>query len=74
MLLAGLRKHDGTDSQAWRNSRRRVGLGKFLAGGRVVPVGLETCKAAGILCGKAGTADIVDATVAVMAADLGAII
>ncbi|GAA2243014.1 hypothetical protein GCM10010145_06800 [Streptomyces ruber] len=61
-------------SQAWRDARRQVRLGKFLAGCHVVPVGLETAKAAGILCGKAGTADIVDATVAVMAAGLGAIV
>ncbi|GAA3642383.1 twitching motility protein PilT [Streptomyces chitinivorans] len=61
-------------SQAWRDPRRQVRLGKFLAGCRVVPVGLETAKAAGILCGKAGTADIVDATAVVMAAGLGAII
>ncbi|MBT2396526.1 PIN domain-containing protein [Streptomyces sp. ISL-100] len=61
-------------SQAWRDSRRQVRLGKFLAARRVVPVGLETAKAAGILCGKARTADIVDATVVVMAASLGAII
>ncbi|MCM2513210.1 twitching motility protein PilT [Streptomyces griseoincarnatus] len=61
-------------SQAWRDSRRQVRLGKFLAGCHVVPVGLETAKAAGVLCGKAGTADIVHATVVVMAASLGAII
>ncbi|MFF8192411.1 twitching motility protein PilT [Streptomyces bobili] len=61
-------------SQAWRDSRRQVRLGKFLEGCRVAPVGLETAKAAGILCGKARTADIVDATVVVMAASLGAII
>jgi predicted nucleic acid-binding protein len=61
-------------SQAWRDARRQVRLGKFLAGCNVVPVGLETAKAAGILCGKAGTSDIVDATVAVMAATLGAIV
>ncbi len=61
-------------SQAWRDSRRQVRLGKFLAGCHVVPVGLETAKAAGVLCGKASTADIVDATVVVMAASLGAII
>ncbi|MEU8523704.1 PIN domain-containing protein [Streptomyces sp. NPDC048577] len=61
-------------SQAWRDSRRQVRLGRFLAGCNVVPVGLETAKTAGVLCGKAGTADVVDATVAVMAASLGAII
>lgn len=61
-------------SQAWRDARRQVRLGKFLAGCDVAPVGLETAKAAGILCGKAGTADVIDATVVVMAATLGAII
>ncbi|CAL9434225.1 PIN domain-containing protein [Streptomyces sp. enrichment culture] len=61
-------------SQAWRDSRRQVRLGKFLAGCHVAPVGLETAKTAGILCGKAGTSDIVDATVVTMAASLGAII
>ena len=49
-------------------------LGKFLAGCDIRPVGLETAKATGILCGKAGTADVVDATVVVMASGLGAII
>jgi predicted nucleic acid-binding protein len=61
-------------SQAWRDSRRQVRLGRFLAGCQVVPVGLEAAKAAGVLCGKAGSADIVDATVVVMAASLGAIV
>ncbi|HEY9440469.1 MAG TPA: twitching motility protein PilT [Streptomyces sp.] len=61
-------------SQAWRDSRRQVRLGRLLAGCHVVPVGLETAKAAGILCGKARTTDIVDAAVVVMAAGLGAII
>ncbi len=61
-------------SQAWRDSRRQVRLGEFLAGCAVTPVGAETAKAAGILCGRAGTADVVDATVVVMAATLGAVI
>lgn len=61
-------------SQAWRDARRQVRLGKLLASCRVEPVGLEVAKAAGVLCGKAETADIVDATVVVMAATLGAIV
>jgi hypothetical protein len=60
--------------QAWRDSRRQVRLGKFLVGCHVDPVGFETAKAAGILCGRAGTADVVDATVVVMAAATGAVI
>jgi predicted nucleic acid-binding protein len=61
-------------SQAWRDSRRQVRLGRFLAGCSVEPVDLTVAKAAGLLCGTAGTADIVDATVVVMAATLGAVI
>jgi hypothetical protein len=60
--------------QAWRDSRRQVRLGKFLVGCHVDPVGFETAKAAGILCGRAGTSDVVDATVVVMAAATGAVI
>lgn len=60
--------------QVWRDGRRHVRLGQALTGCRVDPVGLATSKAAGVLCGKAGTADVVDATVVVMAAALGAIV
>jgi hypothetical protein len=60
--------------QAWRDSRRQVRLGQFLAGCHVDPVGLEVAKAAGILCGRAGTSDVVDATVVVMAAATGAVV
>jgi hypothetical protein len=51
-----------------------VRLGRFLAACRVDPVGLETAKAAGILCGRVGASDVVDATVVVMAAATGAVI
>ncbi len=61
-------------SQAWRDARRQARLGKLLASCRVEPVGLEVAKAAGVLCGKARTADVVDATVVVMAATRGAIV
>ena len=60
--------------QAWRDSRRQVRLGKFLVGCHVDRVGLETGKATGILCGRAGIFDVVDATVVVMAAATGAVI
>ena len=60
--------------QAWRNARRQVRLGQFLAACHVDQVGLETSKAAGILCGRTGTSDVVDATVVVMAAATGAVI
>jgi hypothetical protein len=60
--------------QAWRDPRRQVRLGNFLVSCHVDPVGLETARAAGILCGRAGTTDVVDATVVVMAAATGAVI
>jgi predicted nucleic acid-binding protein len=60
--------------QAWRDARRQVRLGKVVASCLVDPVGVETSKAAGVLCGEARTSDVVDATVVVMAASLGAIV
>lgn len=60
--------------QVWRDGRRQVQLGKVLAGCQVDPVGLETSKAAGVLCGRAGSSDVVDATVVVMATALSAIV
>lgn len=61
-------------SQAWRDPRRQVRLGRVLAGCKVEPVGIETARAAGVLCGQTRTRDVVDATVVVMAAALRAII
>jgi hypothetical protein len=60
--------------QAWRDARRQVRLGRVLASCHVDPVGLETSKAAGILCGRAGSSDVIDGTVVVMAAATDAII
>ncbi|GAA1950259.1 type II toxin-antitoxin system VapC family toxin [Kitasatospora viridis] len=61
-------------SQAWRDGRRQVRLGHILSSCRIEPVRLEIAKAAGTLCGKSGTSDVVDATVVAMAALLGATI
>lgn len=61
-------------AQAWRDARRQVQLGRFLHTCEVVPVGLEVAKAAGVLCGKARTRDVVDATVATVALTYGAIV
>jgi hypothetical protein len=60
--------------QVWRDARRQARLGKALVGCHVDPVGFEASKAAGILCGRAGTADVIDAAVVVMAAATRAII
>ncbi|MEU4240894.1 PIN domain-containing protein [Actinoplanes sp. NPDC026619] len=61
-------------AQAWRDARRQVQLGRFLQSCEVVPVGIETAKAAGVLCGKAGTRDVVDAAVVTVALAFGAIV
>jgi predicted nucleic acid-binding protein len=60
--------------QAWRDPRRQVRLGRFLHCCEVVPVGPELAKAAGVLCGKAGTRDVVDASVVTIALAAGAIV
>jgi predicted nucleic acid-binding protein len=61
-------------AQAWRDARRQVQLGRFLHSCEIVPVGLELAKAAGVLCGKAGTRDVVDAIVVTIALSYGAIV
>lgn len=60
--------------QAWRDSRRQIQLGRFLQSCEIVPIGVEIAKAAGTLCGRAGTSDVVDATVVVMSLARGAIV
>lgn len=60
--------------QAWRDPRRQVQLGRFLRSCEIVPVSLELAKTAGILCGKAGTQDVVDASVVTVALACGAIV
>ena len=61
-------------AQAWRDPRRQVQLGRFLHSCEVAPVGLEVAKAAGVLCGNAGTRDVVHATVVTVALAYGAIV
>lgn len=60
--------------QVWRDARRQVVLSKFLAGCHVPPIGVDIAKTAGILCGRARTADVVDAVVIVFATTLRAIV
>ncbi|WP_459903754.1 PIN domain-containing protein [Catenuloplanes indicus] len=61
-------------AQAWRDSRRQVRLGRVLQSCDVIPIGVETAKAAGALCGKAGTSDVVDAVVVTVALTHGAVV
>ncbi len=60
--------------QAWRDGRRQARLGQVLASCYVDAVKEQTAKAAGVLCGKSDSSDVVDATVVVLAASLRAII
>lgn len=60
--------------QAWRDARRQVKLGRLIQSCEVAPVGSDLGKAAGVLCGKAGTRDVVDAIVVVTALSHGAIV
>lgn len=53
--------------QAWRDGRRQARLARFLRTCQIEPANLESAKAAGVLCGQAGSSDVVDATVMVTA-------
>lgn len=59
----------GVVAQVWRDDPRRARLARFLAarGVEVEVVTAAGAKASGVVCGRAGTADIVDASVVVAA-------
>lgn len=59
--------------QAWR-ARTQVLLARLLRQSLVAPLTERGARLAGELCGRAGTSDIVDATVVVTAATVGAIV
>ena len=58
-------------AQVWRGSARQARLSRALAGCEVASFD-DVARAAGELCGRAGTSDVVDASVAVVAASSGA--
>ena len=60
--------------QVWRDGHRQATLGRFLRTCEIEPTRLEAAKAAGVLCGRARTADVVDAPVIVTALAHGAIV
>jgi hypothetical protein len=66
----------GVVGQAWRDGRRQVTLSRFLRGieVRVVPLDDRQSRAAGELCGATRTADVIDATVVLVARQFGDII
>lgn len=61
-------------AQVSRDRRRQVQLGRFLATCTVVPLSEEDAHEAGRLAGRAGTSDVVDASLVVLALRTRAII
>jgi len=59
----------GVVGQAWRNPARQVRLARLLASAEVSVADLDrsTAQAAGHLCGASGTADVIDASVVLLA-------
>jgi predicted nucleic acid-binding protein len=59
----------GVVGQAWRGSSRQARLARFLHLQGVSEVALDgaQARAAGVLCGRAGTADVIDASVVICA-------
>ena len=66
----GLLVPAGVIGQAWRDGRRQVLLSRALAFCEEVPLDGAVARAAGTLCGRTGQSDVIDASVAVMAAGL----
>jgi hypothetical protein len=59
----------GVVGQVWRDGSRQVGLSRLLGARDTIiePLDLEVAKLAGVLCGRAGTSDVLDATVVISA-------
>ena len=58
----------GVIAHAWRHGSRQALLARALSHCDEVPLDGLLARATGLLCGRAGTADIVDASVALIAA------
>ena len=63
-------------AQAWRDGRRQVRLGRFIESGwlAVTALDLHEAKGAGVLCARSRTADVVDASVVLLARRHGAVV
>jgi predicted nucleic acid-binding protein len=59
----------GVVGQAWRNGRVQVALARFLRSDEVeiIPLDEQLARACGELCGATDTADIIDASVVILA-------
>lgn len=60
----------GVIGQAWRDGKRQALLSRTLRHCDEVALDGFTARAAGLLCGQTGTADVIDASVALAAAAL----
>ncbi|MGH8909415.1 MAG: PIN domain-containing protein [Egibacteraceae bacterium] len=72
-LNASIAVPAGVIAQAWRGSVRQARLARFLALPTVTAVALDEpeARAAGVLCGRAGGDDVVDASVVICARTRG---
>jgi len=64
----------GPLAQVWRGGPRQAVLARFLASAdavRAVEWDVPSARAAGVLCGRTGTADVVDASVVLCARERG---
>lgn len=59
----------GAIGQAWRDDQRQVRLARALKSCREVPLDGRSARAAGVLCGQTGSTDVIDASVARVAAN-----
>lgn len=70
-LSEGRRFHvpAGVVGQAWRDGRRQAVLSRFLRGAEVtvVPLDDQLARAAGEVCGRTATADVIDVSVVLVA-------
>lgn len=66
----------GVIAQVWRDGSRQVRLARLLGSGavQVQPLDRDEAQATGVLCGEAGTKDIADASVVLLARKHAAII
>lgn len=66
----------GVVAQVWRDGARQARIARVLRarGTTVQPLDLLEAEAAGALCGATGTADVIDASVAVAARRRGALV
>lgn len=67
---ASIRSHGGIVGQVWRGGRDgQVRIARFLAGADIAPLDDLLGRRAGVLLGRAGASDVVDAALVVLADD-----